>query len=196
MKAQMKPVYFTNSSAFREWLEVNRNMTEELWLGFYKRGSGRPSITYAEALDQALCYGWIDGVRMRIDDQAWAIRFTPRKPRSVWSAVNIKHARRLVSEGLMQPAGLKAFKGRADERSALYSYEQRRSPVLPPPLEKEFKKDRKAWDWFQSRPPSYRKPAIWWIISAKREETQRKRLDQLMADSNKGRTIKPLTRRS
>jgi uncharacterized protein YdeI (YjbR/CyaY-like superfamily) len=189
----MKPVFFATSAELRAWLEEHHENAKELWVGFYKKGSGRPSITWPEAVDQALCFGWIDGVRKSIDDVSYTNRFTPRSPRSTWSAVNIARVRELTDLGLMRPAGLQAFEARADERSAIYSYEQRRNPQLEEEHERRFRADEKAWEWFQSQPPSYRKAALWWVISAKREDTRTRRLATLIDDCAHGRKVKPLT---
>ena len=178
----------------RAWLEENHDRATELWVGFHKKGSGRPSITWPESVDEALCFGWIDGVRKSLGPESYMIRFTPRKARSTWSAVNIKRARELAAEGRMRPAGLKAFEARTDDRSAIYSYEQRHAARLDPEHEREFRANAKAWDWFQSRPPSYRKTATWWVVSAKREETRLRRLRTLIEDSAQGKTIRQLTR--
>ena len=192
----MKPTFFATPSAFRKWLEEHHETAQELWVGFYKTSSGKPSITWPEAVDQALCFGWIDGVRKGIDDLSYTIRFTPRKPHSIWSAVNIKRAQELARLSLMRPAGLKAFEERDQKKSGLYSYEQRKSSQLDPAYENQFKANKKAWDFFQSKPPSYQQPAIWWVMSAKQEETRLKRLARLIEDSEHGRTIGPLTRRT
>ncbi len=192
----MKPTFFATPTAFRLWLEEHHQTTQELWVGFYKTRSGKPGITWPEAVDEALCFGWIDGVRKGIDDASYTIRFTPRKPQSIWSAVNVKRAQELARQGLMHPAGLKAFEERDQKKSGLYSYEQRKSSRLDPAYEKQFKANKKAWDFFQSKPPSYQQPAIWWVMSAKQEETRLKRLTRLIEDSEHGRTIPPLTRRT
>ena len=186
--------FFAERADFRAWLEKNHDRATELWVGFHKKGSGRPSITWPESVDEALCFGWIDGVRKSLGPDSYAIRFTPRKARSTWSAVNIKRAQELAAEGRMRPAGLKAFEARTDDRSAIYSYEQRHAATLDPEHEREFRANAKAWEWFQSRPPSYRKTATWWVVSAKREETRLKRLRTLIDDSAHGRTIRQLTR--
>lgn len=191
----MKPQFFTTPSKFRAWLEKNHAKSRELLVGFYKRDSGKPSITWPESVDAALCFGWIDGVRKSIDAESYTIRFTPRKPRSTWSAVNIKRAKELIGLGLMHPAGLKAFEARTDEKTAIYSYEQRHAGKLEPAYERQFKANRRAWEYFQARPPSYRKAAIWWVVSAKKEETRQSRLARLIEDSQNGRAIPPLTRR-
>jgi uncharacterized protein YdeI (YjbR/CyaY-like superfamily) len=192
----MKPTFFATPSVLRIWLEEHHETARELWVGFYKTSSGKPSITWPEAVDQALCFGWIDGVRKGIDDASYTIRFTPRKPRSIWSTVNVKRAQELAHLGLMRPAGLKAFEERDQKKSGLYSYEQRKSIQLDPTYENQFKANKKAWDFFQSKPPSYQQPAIWWVMSAKQEETRLKRLARLIEDSEHGRTIAPLTRRT
>jgi uncharacterized protein YdeI (YjbR/CyaY-like superfamily) len=192
----MEPTFFATPSEFRTWLEGHHDDARVLWVGFYKKKSGKPSITWPESVDQALCFGWIDGVRKGIDDVSYAIRFTPRKPRSIWSAVNVKRAKELTRLGLMRPAGLKAFKERTLEKSGLYSYEQRAAAGLDDAHERQFRANKQAWDFFQGQPPSYRKAAIWWVISAKKEETRLKRLAALIDDSAHGRTIPPLTRRT
>ena len=186
-----KPIYFATPTKFRAWLEKNHDRKTELVVGFYKKGSGKPSMTWPEAVDEALCFGWIDGVRHSVDDERYTNRFTPRRRGSNWSSVNVKRVRELTREGKMTPAGLKAFVAR--KQSAGYSYEQRDAARLAPTDERRFRADAKAWTFFQARAPSYRKAAIWWIASAKKPETRRKRLDQLIADSRRGRTVPPLT---
>lgn len=192
----MNPTFFATPSEFRDWLEEHHDHTQELWVGFYKKGSGKPSITWPEAVDEALCFGWIDGVRKRIDDVSYTIRFTPRKARSIWSAVNIKRAMELTNLGLMRPAGLRAFEERTEEKSGIYAYEQKDTATLDAASEQQFRANRQAWDFFQAQPAGYRRTAIWWVISAKKEETRRKRLATLIEDSKHGRTIAPLTRRT
>ncbi len=188
----MKPTFFETPSRFRSWLEKHHATSSELLVGFYKKGSGRPSITWPESVDQALCFGWIDGIRRTIDAESYTIRFTPRKPRSIWSAVNIKRAKELAEWGLMRPAGMKAFEARADDRSAIYAYEQRRAPTLDADSKLRFRAHPEAWEFFLSKPPSYRKAAIHWVISAKKEETRNRRLATLIDDSAHGRIIRPL----
>jgi uncharacterized protein YdeI (YjbR/CyaY-like superfamily) len=190
------PAFFVSPSEFRSWLEQNHETTQELWVGFYKTSSGKPGITWPEAVDQALCFGWIDAVRKGIDDISYAIRFTPRKPRSIWSSVNIKRIGELIGLGLVQPAGLKVFNERDQQKSGLYSYEQRKQIKLDPAYEDRLRANTKAWEYFQSRPPSYQQPAIMWVMSAKQEVTRLKRLAILIACSEEGRTISPLTRPS
>jgi len=190
----MNPTFFATPDEFRAWFEARHDSETELLVGFYKKGTGRPSITWPESVDQALCFGWIDGVRRSVDTDSYSIRFTPRKARSIWSAVNIKRAKELRDLGLMYPNGLNAFEQRAAERSAIYAYEQRHAAALDEAAEQQFRANQQAWDFFQAQPPSYRKTALWWVISAKREETRLKRLATLIDDSAYGRTIRSLTR--
>jgi uncharacterized protein YdeI (YjbR/CyaY-like superfamily) len=189
----MKPTFFATPTEFRGWLEKHHDEAEELWVGFHKKDSGKPSITWPEAVDEVLCFGWIDGQRKSIDDTSYAIRFTRRKARSIWSAVNLKRVPELAREGRMHTAGRNAFEQRVTERSRIYSYEQRRAAQLEDAHEKRFRANRKAWDFFQAAPPSYRKAAIWWVTSAKAEETKLRRLAKLIDDSEHGRTVPPLT---
>ena len=184
----MNPTFFETPAELRTWLEKNHTKATELWLGFHKKGSGKPSVTYAEALDEALCLGWIDGVRKSLGDESYTIRFTPRKPRSIWSAVNIEHVRRLQEQSRMKPAGLQAFEKRTEDKSRIYSYEQKSHP-LDPAYENEIRANLKAWDFFQSQAPSYRRTVHWWIQSAKKEETRKKRLASLIEWSEKGERI-------
>jgi uncharacterized protein YdeI (YjbR/CyaY-like superfamily) len=190
----MKPTFFKSPAELRRWFEKHHDKTQELLVGFYKKGSGKPSITWPESVDEALCFGWIDGIRRSLDDISYTIRFTPRKPHSTWSAVNIKRAQELADLGRMQPAGLKAFRERTEDRSRIYSYEQRQTVQLDDQHEKKLRANKKAWAFFQSQPPWYQQAARWWVMSAKREETQLKRLDTLIEDSANGRTVAPLTR--
>ncbi len=190
----MKPTFFATPAEFRAWLEQHHAAAQELLVGFYKKDSGRPSITWPESVDQALCFGWIDGVRRRIDDVSYTIRFTPRKATSIWSAVNIRRVQELEKLGLMQPAGRKAFQARAEEKSAIYAYEQKQDARLTGPYEKRFKANKKAWAFFQAQAPWYQRTASWWVISAKQEKTREKRLATLMEDSENGRTLRQLTR--
>ena len=189
----MKPTFFRTPADFRRWLAKNHARATELLVGFHKVNSGKPSITWPESVDEALCFGWIDGIRRRIDDSSYSIRFTPRKADSTWSAINIKRARALSVAGRMQPSGLQAFEARADERSAIYSYEQRHAATLTPDLERRFHAVRPAWKFFQAQAPSYRKAAIWWVLSAKKEATRLKRLEKLIADSRAGNRLPMLT---
>jgi uncharacterized protein YdeI (YjbR/CyaY-like superfamily) len=188
----MKPRFFKSPPDFRKWLEANHTSATELSVGFYKKDSGKPSITWPQAVDEALCFGWIDGIRRSIDDVSYMIRFTPRKSRSIWSAVNIKRAGELLEQGLMQPAGLKAFQAREENRSGIYSYEQR-SPELTEHYGKILGKNRVACEFFQAQPPSYRKAANWWVTSAKKEETRLARLAKLIQHSVRGERIPQFT---
>jgi uncharacterized protein YdeI (YjbR/CyaY-like superfamily) len=175
-------------------LEQHHDSARELWVGYYKKGSGKPSMTWPESVDEALCFGWIDGVRKSIDPERYMIRFTPRRARSIWSAVNIERVAALTEEDRMRPAGLKAFEARREDRSGIYSYEQRDKAVLDPALEKRFRATKKAWASFETMPRSYRQAAIRWVMTAKKEATRERRLATLIEDSAAGRTIGPLTR--
>jgi uncharacterized protein YdeI (YjbR/CyaY-like superfamily) len=187
------PKFFKTQSAFRKWLAVHHENTTELLVGFYKKGTGKPSITWPESVDEALCFGWIDGIRRRIDDDSYSIRFTPRKTSSTWSAVNIKRAQELIREGCMTPAGQKAFAARKENRSGIYSYEQR-SAELVEPYAGKLRRNKAALKFFASQPASYRKAANWWVVSAKKEETRLKRLELLIKHSAAGQTIPQFTR--
>ncbi|MBD0283040.1 MAG: YdeI/OmpD-associated family protein [Thermoleophilaceae bacterium] len=188
-----RPRFFATPEEFRAWLERNHESASELLVGFHKKGSGRPSITWPEAVEQALCFGWIDGVRRRLDDESYTIRFTPRKPSSTWSRVNLEKVEELKRRGLMRPAGLRAYEQRREEKTGIYSYEQREAAELPAEYEERLRANAAAWQYWSARPPSYRKAATWWIVSAKREETRDRRLAQLLEHSEKGRTVPPLT---
>jgi len=183
--------FFRTAADFRKWLEANHATAAELWVGYYKRASGRLSMTWAESVDEALCFGWIDGLRKSIDEQSYKIRFTPRKPDSAWSAVNIRRVEKLEKEGRMRPAGLKAFEARKENRPSIYSYEQR-SPELPDPYAKRLQGNPAAWEFYQAQPPSYRKTVNWWVLSAKKEETRLGRLARLIEYSAEKRRIPPL----
>jgi uncharacterized protein YdeI (YjbR/CyaY-like superfamily) len=190
----MEPVFFASSEQFRAWFEEHGGQAVELLVGFYKKDSGIPSITWPQAVDAALCFGWIDGVRKRIDDNRYTIRFTPRKPSSIWSAINIRKIQELTAKGLIRPAGVEAFQKRREAKSVIYAYEQKDAMEFGAPLEKEFRANRKAWKFFLAQPVWYRRTATWWVISAKKDETRQKRLATLMEDSEQGRTIRRLTR--
>jgi uncharacterized protein YdeI (YjbR/CyaY-like superfamily) len=189
----MEPIFFEAPAEFRAWLEEHHGDETELLVGFHKKGTGRPSLTWSESVDQALCFGWIDGVRRSLGEHSYTIRFTPRKARSTWSAVNIKRATELIEEGLMRPVGLAAFERRSDDRSRIYAYEQRKQAKLDPAAEKEFRANRKAWAFFSEQAPWYRRTATHWVISAKKEETRRRRLRTLIEDSAQGRRLAQLT---
>jgi len=178
----MKIKYFKSANDFRGWLEKNHATTQELWVGYYKRSSQQPSMTWPESVDEALRFGWIDGIRKSVDDLRYTIRFTPRRRGSIWSAVNIKRARELTDKGLMTPPGMAAFDARKQNRSGIYSYEQR-SSSLDGSYEKMLRQNKTAWDFFYAQPPSYRKAVGWWIVSAKQEATRLKRLQKLVEES-------------
>ena len=189
----MKPIFFVNTSELRKWLEKNHDKEKELLVGYYKKSTGKPSITWSESVDQALCFGWIDGIRKSLDETSYTNRFTPRRPGSIWSAINIKKVEELIKKGLMHPAGLEAFNKRDEKKSHIYSYE-RNIAQLDKNSEKLFKQNKKAWKFFQSQPPSYQKPVISWVMSAKHDETKQKRLTTLIKDSEEGQRIKQLRR--
>jgi uncharacterized protein YdeI (YjbR/CyaY-like superfamily) len=189
----MRARFFATAAQFRDWLEEHHQTHPELLLGFYKKGSGQPSITWPESVDAALSFGWIDGVRRRIDDESYSIRFTPRKARSIWSAVNIKRVEELTRLGLMHPAGLRAFEARLAARSAIYSFEQQ-NIAFEAAQERQFRANKAAWTFFRAQAPWYQRAATWWVVSAKREETKAKRLATLIADSSAQRTLRHLTR--
>ncbi len=189
----MKPKFFPDPLKFRKWLEENHSKKKELLVGFYKKSSGKPSIKWPESVDQALCFGWIDGIRRSIDEKSYSIRFTPRNPKSTWSAINIKKVEELKKLGLMKPAGLAAYKKREDKNSKIYSFEQR-IVKFSADYEKAFSKNKKAWQNFLSQPPYYRKTVTHWVMSAKQEETRLRRLNILIRDSEEGLKIKEMRR--
>ena len=183
--------FFKTPEAFRKWLEKNHNKKDELWLGFYKKSSGKKSITYKEVVDAVLCFGWIDGISKGIDEEKYCQRCTPRRAKSIWSAINIKKIEELTKKGLMHEAGLKAFNNRDKKLAGLYSFEQKEIK-FPAAYIKKLKANKKAWEYFSKMPPSYRKAATWWVISAKQEETRLRRHNALIKDSEVGRKIRPL----
>jgi len=191
----MKPEFFSRASDFHAWLDANHQKRAELWVGFYKKSSGKPSITYKESVDEALCFGWIDGVRRSVNPHAYTIRFTPRQAKSQWSAVNCKRAQQLADAGRLLPAGQKAFAG-AKDQARTYSYEQRHEACFSAADERRFRANRAAWNFLQKQPPWYRRTATFWVISAKKEDTRERRLATLIADSEQGKSIKPLARPS
>jgi uncharacterized protein YdeI (YjbR/CyaY-like superfamily) len=179
-----KPRFFRTPGDFRDWLERHAHRDTELWVGFYKRGSAKPSITWPESVDEALCFGWIDGLRKNLDQSSYVIRFTPRRSTSTWSAVNIERMGELQKEGLVRPAGLAAFAARRENRSAIYSHEQR-AVELPGPYAAKLAARAGAAAFFAAQPASYRKAAAWWVVSAKQEATRLRRLARLIEDSDK-----------
>lgn len=183
----MQPTFFARPAAFRAWLRRHHRRQAELWVGFHKKATGRPSITYPEALDEAICFGWIDGVRRNVDRDSYEIRFTPRRPNSFWSAVNTRKAEALIKARRMRASGLAAFKARDAERTAEYSFERERR--FGPEELKTFKADRAAWSYFTALPPGYKRVSIWYVVSARREDTRARRLAQLMERSARGERL-------
>lgn len=183
------PIFFASPAEWRSWLEENHATASEVFVGFHKQKTGRRAMTWSEAVDEALCFGWIDGIVRRIDEDRYRQRFTPRKPTSNWSAVNIEKVAKLSAEGRMAPAGLAAFERRAEDRSRVYAFEQK-DARLPPDFEARLRADADAWRHWESRPPGYKRVATWWVISAKRPETRERRMATLIEDSAAGRLIK------
>ena len=182
--------FFRASGDFRRWLEKNFDKAPELWIGFYRKDSGKGGMTYHEALDEALCFGWIDGIRKKLDEVSFTNRFTPRTPKSIWSNVNIARVDELTRAGLMQPSGIAAFNAKHSARAGVYAFE-RETAELQPQMKARFKKNKAAWEYFEAAPPYYRKIASWWVISAKREETREKRLAHLIECSSRGTRLAP-----
>ena len=190
----MDPLFFKTAKAFRKWLSNNHGTEKELWVGYYKKATKLPSMTWSESVDEAICFGWIDGLRKKIDEQSYKIRFTPRNPRSHWSAVNIEKVKRLTQLGLMQPAGIEAFKKIENSNSKKASYEQQ-AVTLHPDFEKQIKRHPKAWVYFDKLAPSYKKATIHWVMSAKQEATKLRRLAVLIKSSEEGKKISMLRRK-
>jgi uncharacterized protein YdeI (YjbR/CyaY-like superfamily) len=190
----VNPVHFAGAAAFRNWLEKHHDCEKELLVGFYNKASGRGGLTYPEALDEALCFGWIDGVRKRVDADSYTIRFSPRRPRSIWSRVNIGHVKRLTDAGKMHASGHAAFAKRDPKKSGVYSFEQR-PEKLPAKYEAVIRKNPKAWAHWQQQPPGYRRMITWWVVSAKQEATRERRLARLIADAAAGRRQEVGTKR-
>ena len=184
----MTPVFFQSAAEFRRWLAKNHAKQTELWLGMYKKASGKGGINYKEALDEALCYGWIDGVRKSLDADSFVQRFTPRKAKSYWSAVNTRRAHELIKEKRMAAPGLKTFEARDQELTARYSFE-REAPVFDPAYVKTFKANRAAWNFFEKQPPGYRRLATFYVMSAKRPETRTQRLERVISTSAAGKRL-------
>ncbi len=188
--ASASPRFFATAAEFRAWLDAHAGTATELLVGFWKVDSGRPSMTWPQSVDEALCFGWIDGVRKRIDDQAYQIRFTPRKPGSIWSAVNIAKVEQLRAAGKMTAAGESAAAHRTDARSVVYAYEQRQHAELTADEIRRFKKYKVAWTYFENCPPSYRKVLLHWVTGAKKPETRAQRLDKLIQASTEGQRLR------
>jgi uncharacterized protein YdeI (YjbR/CyaY-like superfamily) len=189
----VKPKFFVTPADFRDWLGTHHATATELLVGFHKKGSGKPSITWPESVDEALCFGWIDGVRRSLDEDSYTIRFTPRKPDSSWSVVNLKRAQELAAAGRMHAAGLKTFQNR-NQKKAGYSYEERKAVQLAGEYEQQFRANLQAWSFFQAQAPWYRRTATFWVMSAKKEETRQRRLATLIRDSQSGRIVGPMRR--
>jgi len=188
----VKPTFFPTPIAFRRWLERHHARAAELWVGYWKKGTGKPSITWPESVDEALCFGWIDGLRKSLGDERYMIRFSPRRPGSIWSAINIRRVHALRRTGRMRPAGLAAFARRTASRSSIYAYEQRPA-TLPPRYARALRARANAWAFFRSRPPGYQRRMTWWIVSAKQESTRARRLATLVTECERGRVIGLLT---
>lgn len=184
--------FFKTPAQLRRWFKANGARKSELWIGIHRKESGKGGVDYRQALDAALCFGWIDGIRKKLDDSSFTVRFTPRKTTSIWSNVNIAHVKRLTAEGRMMPEGVAAFRKRDPARSGIYSFERERAD-LEPAMIAEFRKNPAAWKYFESAPPYYRRVAGWWVISAKKEETRRKRLAQLISSSAKQSRLQQFT---
>ena len=182
-----KPTYFATPAAFRKWLQGHAKATE-LWVGFWKKDSGRKGLTYEQAVDEALCFGWIDGLTKRHDELSYKQRFSPRRPGSVWSAINIGKVERLKAAGRMARPGLEAFENRDPRKTGLYSFENR-DVRFSAAIEKAFRANRKAWTFFEKQPPGYRRLMTFWVMSAKREETRVRRLAQLVERSAAGERV-------
>ena len=190
------PRFFAAPEELRAWLAEHHASAAELWVGFHKRGSGRPSITWPESVDEALCFGWIDGVRKSLGAESYTIRFTPRRATSHWSGVNLRRMEELVAAGRVAPAGLAAWERRSEQRSQRYAYEQRAEVRLEPEMEARFRADAAAWEWFAGQAPWYRRTALYWVASAKRPETRERRLDQLISCSAASRPLPSLDRKA
>lgn len=187
----MKLVFFPTQKDLRKWFEKNHKKEKELFVGFYKVSSGKPSITWSQSVDEALCFGWIDGIRRSVDEESYCIRFTPRNPKSNWSAINIKKVEELSKLGLMKTEGLAAFSFRKEEKSKIYAYENP-AVIFDKTYEKKFKANKSAWKYFKSTTPTYQKVTTRWVMSAKQEVTRLKRLDELMQDCAAGKKIKAM----
>lgn len=184
----MKVRFFRTPADLRKWFERHHATARELWVGFYRKSTGKPTVTWSESVDEALCVGWIDGIRKRIDTGSYTIRFTPRKPTSVWSRINMDKVAALTKEGRMRPSGLKAHAARRPNTVGIYSYENR-SAELDEPYRGLLRKHADAWTFFAAQPPGYRKVVTWWIHSAKKEETRLTRVERLIAASARGKRL-------
>ncbi len=186
--ATQEPVEFRNPAAFRRWLEKHHAAADELLIRLYRKHASARGMTYAQALDEALCYGWIDGVRRSYDEDSFTIRYSPRRRGSIWSKINVAHVERLINEGRMTAPGLAAFNARDEKKTGIYSFENR-PKKLSPALERTFRAEKKAWSFFQKQAPGYRRTSIYWVMSAKQKETQERRLGILISCSKSGKPI-------
>jgi uncharacterized protein YdeI (YjbR/CyaY-like superfamily) len=184
----MEPIFFINPAEFRKWLGKNHLSATEVWVGYYKKETGKPSMIWSESVDQALCFGWIDGIRKKVDDQCYCNRFTPRKKTSNWSNINIAKVEALIRQGLMMPAGLEAYKQRKENRTGIYSFENEIKD-LPEDYTAIFRKNKEAWEYYSATPPSYRRTVTHWVLSAKQEATRLSRLEKLIAGSGEGKQV-------
>lgn len=189
MTGRLRPTFFPDARSFRAWLAEHHMDEDELWVGFHKKATGRPSMTWNESVDEALCFGWIDGLRRGIDAGRYEIRFSPRRASSNWSTKNVASARRLIEAGRMMPAGREAFDARSAERSGVYSFEQDGTAPLPEELRSRFERHPGAWEHFRAQPPGYQRTLRHWVVSAKREETRLRRLDRLIEVSRRGKQV-------
>jgi len=191
--ARPEPIFFETPEQLRGWLDEHHQTADEVFVGAWNKSTGKRSLTWPQIVEEALCVGWIDGIRRSLPGGGWSIRLTPRRKGSNWSAVNIANVARLTDEGRMRPAGLAAFERRTPKRSAIYSYERRHEAKLSPDEEAQLRANDAARTWFQARPASYRTAATWWVVSAKRPETRERRLASLIEESAAGRTVRALT---
>jgi uncharacterized protein YdeI (YjbR/CyaY-like superfamily) len=191
----MDAQFFDTAADLRGWFAEHHETEPELFVGYWKKGSGRGGVTHPEAIEQALCFGWIDSIGRSIDQQSYQVRFTPRRKGSVWSSVNIAKIAELTERGLMQPAGLRVFAERKPDRVAVYSYEQPADAVLADEQAARFRAEPAAWEWFSGQAPSYRRAAVHWVVSAKRPDTRERRLNQLITASASGQKVPPLVPR-
>jgi len=189
--SESSPIFFKGPLEYRQWLERNHEHAKELWIGFWKKSTGKPSLTWQECIDESLCFGWIDGIRKSIDADSYKQRVTPRRPTSIWSQINIRRVGELTAEGRMRPPGLGAFERR--KRSGVYSFEQPKDPALGPEEEARLRRNKKAWGFFQAMPPYRRRSVTWWVMSAKKEETRQRRLATIIRDLAAGRPVGVLT---
>jgi uncharacterized protein YdeI (YjbR/CyaY-like superfamily) len=181
-------LFFESAADFRSWLEQNHEVADQAWIGYWKKTSGRGGLTYAESVDEALCFGWIDGRAGSIDELRYAVRFTPRRKGSIWSNVNVGRVGELTASGRMRDAGLRAFESRRPDRVGVYSQDME-NVEFPADLEARFRTHEQAWQFWLKQPPGYRRQMTWWVISAKRDETQRRRMDALIEEHGNGRRL-------